>query len=26
LSLGEIWISVDALNMHLRGVAEGKGS
>jgi hypothetical protein len=26
LSLGEIWISVDALNVHLRGIAEGKGS
>jgi hypothetical protein len=26
LSLSEIWISVDALNVHLRGVAEGKGS
>ena len=24
LSLGEIWISVDALNVHLRGIAEGK--
>jgi Protein of unknown function (DUF2721) len=23
-SLGEIWISVDALNVHLRGIAEGK--
>jgi hypothetical protein len=26
LSLGEIWISVDGLNVHLRGIAEGKGS
>ena len=26
LSLGEIWISVDALNVHLLGIAEEKGS
>jgi hypothetical protein len=24
LSLWEIWISVDALNLHLKGIQEGK--